>query len=67
MVTKLKKTQIVTKLENSYIDKTKKKIKAWQNLSYDKSQFMKKKKTLKGYFSKNISLQCQGHLTISSV
>ena len=36
------KTQIVTELENWNNDKTQK-LKFWQNLKYDKSQFMKKK------------------------
>ena len=42
----------MTKLENSRYDKTQK-LKLWQYLKYDESQFMKKK-TIKGSFSINI-------------
>ena len=56
------KTQIVTKLENSNYDNSKlkfwqnfkKKLKLGQNLKYNKYQFLKTKKTLRGSFSKNI-------------
>ena len=61
IVTKLKqsncdKNLIVIKLKmsrNSNCDKTQK-LKLWQNLKYDKSQFIMKKKYLTGSFSKNI-------------
>ena len=45
-MTKLKLTQIVTKLLL--------RLKWEQNLKYDNSQFMKTKKPLKGSFSQNI-------------
>ena len=57
---KCDKTWIVTKLENLNYDNSKtnvtklQKLKLGQNLEYDKSQFMKTKKTLKESFSKNI-------------
>ena len=55
-VTKLKlwqnsRTQTMTKQKNQFVTKLKN-SRLWQNLNYDKFQFMKKK-TLKGSFSKN--------------
>ena len=49
---KCDQTQIVTKLKNSNCDKTF--LTSWQNLNYDKSQFIRTKTNLKGSFSKNI-------------
>ena len=43
------RTQIMTKNKNSNYDKTQK-LKLWQNLKYDQSKFMKKKKNFKMVF-----------------
>ena len=48
----ISKSQIVTQLKNSNCDNTQK-TQIVTNLKCDKSQFMKKKTTLKGSFSKN--------------
>ena len=49
---KCDQTQIVTKLKNSNCDKPS--LKLWQNLYYDKSQFMSRTTNLYGSFNKNI-------------
>ena len=46
------KTEIVTKLKKNNFDKSQK-LKLWQNINYDQSQFMTKD-TLDCSFSKNI-------------
>ena len=48
---KCDQTQIMTKLKNSKCDKTS--LKLWQNLYYDKSQFIRRTTNLKGSFNKN--------------